>query len=128
MSFPFGSILEPLPEELDLLLGHRFLGLGRRHHLLGVIGEDAVPKLAFVELARDDGPGAVAVGEGGFLEVEAQLGLPRFLGGSVAVEALARENRPDVAVEANGFLSHYRDGEGKRQQGEKCKAFTHDAD
>ena len=70
------------------------VGIGGRHLLLGVGGEESLDQLAGGGIARDDG----FFLEGGGALVEAQFGLSLVGVLPVAVEAIFRENRADVAI------------------------------
>ena len=61
---------------------------------LGLVGIDAGDQLAFLRVARRDGPGL----DGRLAPIEPQVGLPRGAVGPVAGEAVLRQDRPDVAV------------------------------
>ena len=107
-----GALGDPTPEEVRLRGGQGLLGFGRRHHLVRMRRGDAVEQLAVGRSARHHGDRA-AFGwfPGGGRKVEAQAALARGVIGSVAVEAVAREDGPDVAV-----VVHGRAGRGGREE------------
>src|SRR5262249_34938265 len=74
----------------------------RRHPFCGVFRRYPAKELALIEFSRNDRAKAVAIGRrGGFL-VQPQIGLSLRCVGTVALVALVRKNRPDVAIELDG--------------------------
>ena len=74
----------------------------RRHPVGLVLGRDPGDELALLEVSRHDRvPVRLQLGEGPFLRVQPQpgLALPRVR--PVAVEALVREDGPDLVVEVD---------------------------
>ena len=65
----------------------------------GVLGRDPAVELAGLEVAGHDRAAAVAIGLGRRLLIEPQVGLALAGVGPVALVAVVREDRPDVAVE-----------------------------
>ena len=61
--FPILLLVNPCLEKRDLFFGHGFLAFRRGHHFFRVVGKDAMPQFAFVQVSRYDGPDAVAFGE-----------------------------------------------------------------
>ena len=90
----FGPFLDPADEQLLLGGRERLLGLGRRHHLLGVVGEDPVEHHARVGVARHKG----AALDGLVTLVEPEVGLAAGTVGPVAGEAVLHQDRADIAV------------------------------
>ena len=100
-----GALLDPAFEEGALREGERrFVRVGRRHHLVGIGAEDALPRLGVREIAGRDGAHAAAVGGGGVGLVEAELGLAMRGVGAVTRETVVGENGTDVGVEGDGGL------------------------
>ena len=120
---PFG---DPTPEELHLLVREAAdLSIGRRHHAVGIVGDDPRDELAGGRVFRNDRPrAAFQLGDGLLGDVEPQAGLPIAAVGTVAGEAVFGKDRPDVAVEREprgprGRRSA-RDRRRERGRGENC--------
>ncbi len=93
-------MLDPSPDQRDLLGGQMLAALLRRHLQLGVVALDPEDQVAIVGLARHNRSAAVLeVGEGTFLGVEPELGLACLLVRPVAGKAIVREQRPDIPRE-----------------------------
>src|SRR5262249_50192191 len=72
----------------------------RRHHVVLVRRQDTADQLAVAGHARYDGPLAGAAGTDGLVaDVEAELRLAGPVVGAVALEAVPRQDGPDLAVE-----------------------------
>jgi len=101
---------DPAPEGLDLLGGEVLVRLRRRHAVLLVGGDQPGDELAVIRLTRDDDGVAAAIQRGvrGVVEPQPPLAVVRVL--PVAVEAVLRQDRTDVAVELQ--LRRRRRGEG----------------
>ena len=95
---PFG---DPAGEELHLRLGEPAdLGLRRRHHAVGIGGDDAGDEFAGPRIPGHDRPRAALQFRAGLLgDVEPQARLPLGGVGTMAGEAAVGQDRPDVAVE-----------------------------
>jgi hypothetical protein len=110
---PRGAFGDPAFEEIFLCGGERAVGLGRRHHVVGIVAENAGDELAVGGFAGDDGGVAgFADGEGALAAVEAEFG---FAGGfvrAVAVVAVFREDRLDVAFETDRRIGGAETGDG----------------
>jgi len=89
------------------------VSVGRRHHLVGVLGKEPGVDGALVGLALDEGGAVVPGGEGVGGDVEAEFGLAGVFG-AVAVVAVFGEDRLDMFVERNlgGNAGGGRDGAG----------------
>src|SRR5205823_4602447 len=90
---------DPLLERVDLPGAERVLGPRRRHDVLVRMRGDALDEDALVRLAGDDGWPRLAAAQGRVALVQTQLALAVLLVHAVAVEAMLRENGPDVAIE-----------------------------
>ena len=91
-------LLDPAAQHRDLRGGQLLAALLWRHQQIGVVGLDPVDQLALIRLAgHDRGASAFELGERAFLGVEPQPGLALVVVGTVAGEAIVREDRPDVA-------------------------------
>ena len=64
MFLPLSALLNPCPEGCDLVFGQFQAGVDRRHALRGLIGGDALDKMAFSRIALDDGIVSSEVGFG----------------------------------------------------------------
>ena len=82
-----------------LLLGRQSsIRLRRRHQLAGILRVDPPDQLARLGIVRDDRVGI----DRGVSDVESQLGLAFIRILPVAIEAVLREDRPDIAIEVQG--------------------------
>ena len=96
MAFVLGALLDPTLEKSLLLRGQRLIRELRRH--LGRVGRvDALDELAVGERPGRERP----FGERVFAVVESQIGEARVLVRPVTLVAVFRQDRPDVAIEAN---------------------------
>ena len=100
-----------------------------RHRIAAVV-EDAEDDLALVRLARDDGDDSVFVGFSASSRMSSRRPALRALGvGPVAVEAVVRHDRPDVAVEGDfrrsGRLGSVHAGQGNKGDTEDEGDFFH---
>ena len=109
---------DPALEQVFFGVGELQVRIGRRHHLVGVGRDDALPGQGIGELAGDDGRFAVvAFRKGAFRNVESQLGLAGLGVEAVAGEAAVGEQRADVAVEIRrGFRADPSQRQGDDQQ------------
>ena len=123
------SFGDPAPEELHLLIREAAdLGIGRRHHAVGIVGDDAGHELAGGRIFRNDRPRtALQLRDGLLGDVEPQAGLSVAAVGAVAGEAVVGKDRPDVAVERDSRgprggrgISGARDGRREHARGENC--------
>ncbi len=109
---PFGALGDPASEDVDLLrLQARLVRLRRRHHLVGVLTEDACDEVAAPRVARHDRAHAVVLRRGAFEGVETEVGLAVRLVRAVAGEAVLGEDGEDVAAEAHGLGAAREGGE-----------------
>ena len=92
---------DPAADEFDLGRRHLAIGLGRRHLLVGVMRQQTLQDLALLRLAGDDRGDAFVGLDRVIADVKPQAGLAVLRVLTVAVEAVLREDRPDVAVEAD---------------------------
>ena len=113
MHFPPGAMVDPLADEIDLLVRQSALGVGGRHALLLLLCADALIETAGRGISGNDDGMAGAVGEHAFLDVQAQARHPLFFVGAVAGEAIVGEDRADIAVEI-----HSGGRGGERQPGD----------
>jgi hypothetical protein len=99
---PFG---DPLLEKPAVAFGKRILGLRRRHPLVGILGKDPPDQLTLVRPAWYDRSFARL---GWFqclvFDIQAQARFARSLVGTMALEAMAREDRPDLVVEIDSSV------------------------
>ena len=108
---PRRPLLDPSAERLDLL-GRQLLAELLRGHLgFGIVGLDPEDQLAFVGLARNDRDAArLQLRHHALLGVEPQPGLARLVVGTVAGEAIVREDRADIAREIHRAALGLRPG------------------
>ena len=82
--------------------------LGRRHQFVGIVGDDAPPGLALLEVPGSDRLCSAEIGGRSCERVEAQVGATPVLVGSVAVEAGLGKDGPDIAIELNRTIRRGR--------------------
>src|SRR5262249_13150425 len=116
---PPGALLDPAPDQLDLLGSELASGAGGGHALGGIIGGDAQVNLGLVRLAGDEGTVAVTVAEGALLCVQPEVCLALRLVGTVTPKANIRQDRADIAVELDrrGGRGGGPGGRGQEEQG-----------
>ena len=78
---------------------------------------DPLVELAVIQLARDDRPPTLALGEGLFLDVQAKIAFSLPLVRPMTGEAFVGENGADIAVELDGPLGRKPRGNGEKQPG-----------
>ena len=71
-----------------------------RHHLVRIFRDDPLPDFAGGRIARLDGHGSIVCGQRSFRLVEPQFSLALLGVGAVAGEAVFRQDRADIAIEA----------------------------
>ncbi len=103
MRFPFGALVDPLLDEVNLLVGQRLAGVSRRHAERHVLGTDFLVDLALRRVSRDDDLVAAAVDEQSLRLVEAHAGHAHFFVWAMALEAVVREDGTDLPVEVHRF-------------------------
>ena len=92
MRLKIGALANPPREELLLLLGERLSGVGRRHPLRRIGRQNAPHQLALPGIAcHEHMPRSRGV-------IEAQISLPCGRIGTVALKAVLRKDRPNVAI------------------------------
>src|SRR5262249_31792028 len=98
----FGALLDPALEQFLLGGGELLVAGGRRHHVPRPRRQDAADE-GTRQVAGDDGT-AARLGRLQRLlaNVEAQTGLALFRVGTMTLEAVIREDGPDVAVVLDG--------------------------
>src|SRR5262249_21356084 len=100
VGFVSGALGDPALQDFDLA-GRRLLAEGwRRHDERRLAGGDARVDGALLRATGRDS-GMVAKSEGSFRSIEAEVRLTRSGIGSVAAEAVLRQDRADVAVVAD---------------------------
>jgi hypothetical protein len=93
-------LIDPLPDAFDLPWGQRFSRLGWGHDQFGILAVDTGPDFALGRLSRDDCQvAALASLQGVLVKIQSQVTLPLLSVRSVALEAMLRENRSDIAIE-----------------------------
>jgi len=96
------TFLDPAFDDGALRGGEgRLVGVRRRHDLVLVRTNNALPELRGLNVARHDRAHALAIGVGRLGFVEAEPGLPVRGVGAVARETILGENRADLLVEGN---------------------------
>ena len=114
-----GALLDPALEECTLRGRQRFfVRVGRRHNLVGILAEDALPRFRIRKVTGHDGADTAAVGGGGVELVEAEFGFAIAGIAAVAGETIIGQDRADVFV-----ITHRVDGRGgrRRDEGQSAK-------
>ena len=99
MHAPLRSLLDPLPDQGDLLRLQAFFLVRRRHDLVGIAVQDALKDQGVSRIARHDGLAAVAAFQGEIAVIETEPALDGRLVGAVAGVAVFRKNGLDLRVE-----------------------------
>ena len=99
MFLVFRALDDPAFEQIFLPIGERLVRLGRRHDFRFIIGENPCDQIAFLWLARNEGPRL----DGCITDIQAQVLLTVLFIRAVAVVAIFRKDGPDIAVEADLF-------------------------
>src|SRR5262249_17000301 len=116
-------------EDVDLARGQRPPQRLGWHPLGLILSGDPPVELAGLEVARHDGAGARLVRpEGPLLGVEPQTGLAVPGVGAMALEALVRQDRPDLEVEVDslGGLDARYHGRMREDPGPQSQTTQHD--
>ncbi len=87
------SLLDPGPEQVDLLGRQRLARIGRRHDLIRIVAGDPIHQIAGVRLAGNDDLFRM------ILEIEPQLRLACRFVRTVALVTIRRKDRLDVPIE-----------------------------
>ena len=125
MTFVGCSLLDPFPQQRHVALGQRrLLRFRRRHHLLGIVGEDALDHLTGVGLAGGDRRVTTEIPQRALAGVEAQLGLAILFVRPVADEAVVGEKRADVLIEPDAVGQGIRRAQRQRGQQQNGKMVT----
>ena len=97
-----GPLGDPAAQQRLLGVRQRQVRVGRRHHVVFEVREDAPDELALLRNARlDDRPPVVDVLERPVARIEAQLGLPLRGVGPVTAKAAVRQQRADLEAEVD---------------------------
>ena len=83
---------------------------------------DPLVELAVIQLARDDRPAALALGEGLLLDVQAEVSFSLPLVRPMTGETFVGKNGADIAVELDGGLGRKLRGDGEKHpdKGQGC--------
>src|SRR5688500_7027257 len=98
MGVPFRAFTNPSSKLVNLPFGKGVSGIGRWHAICRVGLGDFLVEHAFRGVAADDD---ALFGESAFLRVEMKLRFALLFVRAVTGEAVVRQNRPDVPVEAD---------------------------
>ena len=119
-----GALFDPFGEDSGVRFGEVLLGIDGRHTLFAIPGGDAVDHFALVEITGDNGGAAEDLGVGALGGVETQVGLAGFLVGTMAFEAVIRENRHHIAAKIDLGLRSGERGDNEKAGGSREKT-TH---
>ena len=100
------AFLDPSAKEDLLLISQDEMRLGRRHQLIGIVGDNAPPCLAFFNVTRSDGLASIKISGSPRERVESQIGAAPVFVWPVAMKTGFRENGADVAIELDGAVHH----------------------
>ncbi len=87
--------------------------VGRRHDLVGILAEDALPRFRIRKVTGHDGADTAAVGGGGVELIEAEFRFAIAGIAAVAGKTIIGQDRADVLV-----ITHLFDGRGGRRRDE----------
>src|SRR5262245_50487923 len=121
MRRPVRALFDPEADQLDLRGGEPSVRVGRGHEVVGIRRGDAQEDLALLGLSGRDRAVASEIAQDAPLRVEAQVCLPRLCVGSVALEAVLRKDRADVAVEVQLLRGHDAPGMRGAWGGERAE-------
>ena len=102
-----GALLDPGFDNGFIPVRERFAGIGRRHDVVLVVGDDAFVDFALLGLAGNDGRVAIGLGKRTFAGIEPETSfaavatLAVFFVGTVATDAVFRKHAPDIAVKVD---------------------------
>ena len=113
-----GALGDPAADEFDLRRRHLAVRFRRRHLVVRVMRQQALEDFALLWVSRHDCEAAVVFHQGFGADIQTELRLAVFRILAVAEETVLREDRTDVAVEAEVF------GGKSRHQGEKQEDST----
>ncbi len=99
MRLILGPLLNPAAQERFLVVAELLVKIGRRHHFILVVREDALPGLAGSGVFRHDGRVSAEISECPVARIKPQIGLPFLRVKTVAGKAGVGEDRPDVPIE-----------------------------
>ena len=97
-----GALLDPATENLLIVGIEREVRIRGRHHIISLVGGDALPKERSIGVVGDDGPAVLAFREGALGSIEAQLGLASLGVEAVTDKTAVRQDRADVEIEVQG--------------------------
>src|SRR5262245_29508383 len=115
MPLPFGSLLNPAADQIDLTRGQRRSRFGGRHSFGKFRGRYAPVQFALSGIARFDDLTPFAVDKNAHFVIKAQVRLALGLVRAVTLKASIREYRTDVAVELD-FVWTRRGGGGRHRR------------
>ena len=118
VALPFGPLLDPAAERLDLGLRERPARPLGGHPLGVIVRDDPLDQGALARLAGDDHRPVLPLRERPLLLVEPEARLALALVGAVALEAGLGEDRADVAVEVDWTGLARGEGRTSRQERE----------
>ncbi len=101
MAIVFPAFFDPLVEQILLLLRKRKLGFRRGHQLLGLVGPNAPVNLRILQASRRQPDHALMVFRCLFERIQAKVRFLILRIRAMTLEALVRQDRPDLAVEIN---------------------------
>jgi len=104
---------DPVAERVDLGRRELLARFARRHGDVGITGRESRDQFTLCRLARHDRAlAAFELGDRRLELVEPQAGLPRCVVRAVALKAVARQDRPDVAQVVDCRAVGRQDGGG----------------
>src|SRR5262249_22030318 len=102
MQRPFGALVDPLCQELNLFRFQFFSTLRWRHDLLGPVRCDPLYHFALFEIPGNDGMSSASkLAERTFFGIQTKLGLSLLGVRTMAGEAIVGQNGEDLAAEIN---------------------------
>ena len=115
MSFPLGTLINPLLDQFNVLVSQSPVGIDRRHAEFRILGADSLVELTLCRVAGHDDLVAAPVNEQTFSLVQTEVGQALLFIRAVAREAGIRKDRTNLTVKVDGFGDDgLRGGLGRR--------------
>ncbi len=101
MQIPFGPLIHPTLERLDLLRGERAVRIGGRHMVVGIGRHNPPNQLTFGTFSRSDHGFPIHDAKHAFFRIEPEFCFPCLFVGTMAMIAFVRENRTNIPIEVH---------------------------
>ena len=92
------ALLDPFPQDFFVARAQLAVLLFRRHHVVLVLGRDALPHFALIRFSGQNRKRPIQFRHRRFAHIEPQVGLAGFRVEAMASKTIVRKNRADIAV------------------------------